>query len=54
VDKKNMNPGDAWTESNSREFTGYLWMISATEVNSVLQSHKGIIWSDPILLSIVK
>lgn len=54
VDKKNINPGDAWTESNFREFTGYLWMINATEVNSILQSHKGIIWSDPILLSIVK
>lgn len=54
VDVSNINPGELWVEDNKKDFTGYLWMINATEVASTLQSYKGIIWRGPILLSIVK
>lgn len=55
VDVTNSNPGDIWVDTNSSEFTGYLWMITATKIhNDYYQSEGGIIWSGPNLISIVK
>lgn len=49
------NPGINWVDTNEQEFTGYLWMISASQNNNnyVLDSNKNI-WSEPQLISIVK
>ena len=50
-----INPGNQWTDTNEQEFTGYLWMISASQNNNnyVLDDNKNI-WSEPQLISIVK
>ena len=49
------NPGNGWVDTNTQEFTGYLWMISASQSNNnyILDSNKNI-WSEPQLISIVK
>lgn len=49
------NPGNQWVDTNEQEFTGYLWMISASQNNNnyVLDNNKNI-WSEPQLISIVK
>ena len=49
------NPGNWWVDTNEQEFTGYLWMISASQSNNnyILDSNKNI-WSEPQLISIVK
>ena len=49
------NPGNQWVDTNTQEFTGYLWMISASQSNNnyILDSN-GNIWSEPQLISIVK
>ena len=49
------NPGIQWVDTNTQEFTGYLWMISASQSNNnyILDSNKNI-WSEPQLISIVK
>ena len=49
------NPGNWWVDTNTQEFTGYLWMISASQSNNnyILDSN-GNIWSEPQLISIVK
>lgn len=49
------NPGSQWVDTNEQEFTGYLWMISASQSNNnyILDSNKNI-WSEPQLISIVK
>ena len=49
------NPGNQWVDTNEQEFTGYLWMISASQNNNnyVLDDNKNI-WSEPQLISIVK
>ena len=49
------NPGIQWVDTNTQEFTGYLWMISASWSNNnyILDSNKNI-WSEPQLISIVK
>lgn len=49
------NPGSQWVDTNEQEFTGYLWMISASRNNNnyVLDDNKNI-WSEPQLISIVK
>ena len=49
------NPGNEWVDTNTQEFTGYLWMISASQSNNnyILDSNKNI-WSEPQLISIVK
>ena len=49
------NPGDQWADTNEQEFTGYLWMISASQNNNnyILDDNKNI-WSKPQLISIVK
>ena len=50
-----VNPGNQWVDTNTQEFTGYLWMISASQNNNnyILDSNKNI-WSEPQLISIVK
>ena len=49
------NPGNWWVDTNTQEFTGYLWMISASQNNNnyILDDNKNI-WSEPQLISIVK
>ena len=49
------NPGNGWVNTYEQEFTGYLWMISASQSNNnyILDSNKNI-WSEPQLISIVK
>lgn len=49
------NPGSQWVDTNEQEFTGYLWMISASQSNNnyILDSNMNI-WSEPQLISIVK
>ena len=49
------NPGIDWVDTNTQEFTGYLWMISASQNNNnyILDSNKNI-WSKPQLISILK
>ena len=55
LDRKNTNPGDLWVSTYTQEFTGYLWMITASYSNNnyILDSDKHI-WSEPQLISIVK
>ncbi len=50
-----VNPGSQWVDTNTQEFTGYLWMISASWSNNnyILDSNENI-WSEPQLISIVK
>lgn len=48
------NPGDHWKETNNEEFTGYLWIITATSVNGVLNAKNKVIWYGPNLMSVVK
>ena len=49
------NPGNEWVDTYTQEFTGYLWMISASWSNNnyILDSNDNI-WSEPQLISIVK
>ena len=53
--RTDVNPGNQWVDTNTQEFTGYLWMISASQSNNnyILDSNKNI-WSEPQLISIVK
>lgn len=55
VTRTDANPGNQWVDTNTQEFTGYLWMISASYNNNnyILDSNKNI-WSEPQLISIVK
>ena len=49
------NPGNEWVDTNTQEFTGYLWMISASQSNNnYILDNNGNIWSEPQLISIVK
>ena len=50
-----VNRGSQWVDTNTQEFTGYLWMISASQNNNnyILDNNKNI-WSEPQLISIVK
>lgn len=43
-----------WSDSITEDFTGYLWMTTATSINDEFQSVNNIIWSNPTLISIVK
>lgn len=49
------DPGSKWVDTNTQEFTGYLWMISASQSNNnyILDNNQNI-WSEPQLISIVK
>ena len=53
--RTDVNPGNGWVDTNTQEFTGYLWMISASQSNNnyILDSNQNI-WSEPQLISIVK
>lgn len=53
--RTDVNPGIQWVDTNMQEFTGYLWMISASWSNNnyILDSNENI-WSEPQLISIVK
>lgn len=55
VTRTDASPGNQWVDTNTQEFTGYLWMISASQSNNnyILDSNKNI-WSEPQLISIVK
>lgn len=55
VSRQTSNPGNDWQEKNSEEFTGYLWMITATSSNnSLVADSDNNIWSSPQLISVVK
>lgn len=55
VTRNNTNPGDIWVDSNTSDFTGYLWMINATQSNNnLVADDSGYFWSTPQLISIVK
>lgn len=50
-----VNPGSQWVDTNTQEFTGYLWMISASQSNNnYVLDNNGNIWSEPQLISIVR
>lgn len=55
LNRTEANPGSQWVDTNTQEFTGYLWMISASQSNNnyILDNNKNI-WSEPQLISIVK
>lgn len=49
------DPGSAWSLSTPDDFTGKLWMITATSVNGVLNSDENNVrWYGPHLMSIIK
>lgn len=55
VSRTAQNPGSIWVDSNSSEFTGYLWMITATlSDNKYIADSSGNCWSNPQLISVVK
>lgn len=55
INRHGQNPGSDWKLANTQEFTGYLWMITATKINDkYYEDTSGIIWSEPSLISIVK
>lgn len=55
LNNKSEEPGSNWTQDSPSEFTGKLWMITATSVNGVLnKDENGNIWNGPHLLSIIK
>lgn len=45
---------EGWKDQITESFTGYLWMINATVVNTVYQLNGSTVWSSPTLISIVK
>ena len=52
VSNKDTNPGENWLLNAPTEFTGKLWMITATSVNGVINSDSnGIKWRGPNLLA---
>lgn len=55
ISRSSQNPGSIWKDNNTSEFTGYLWMITATSSNNNLMadSDKNY-WSIPQLISVVK
>lgn len=55
VNSTNTDPGSIWSIDGPTDFTGKLWMITATSVNNVLNaSDDGTIWRGPNLLSIIQ
>lgn len=55
VNTTNTDPGSIWSVNGPTDFTGKLWMITATSVNNVLNaSEDGVIWRGPNLLSIIQ
>lgn len=55
VNATNTDPGSIWSLEGPTDFTGKLWMITATSVNNVLNAAEdGVIWRGPNLLSIIQ
>lgn len=56
VSRGSSNPGSTWKSTNQEEFTGYLWIITATIINGAYSAdaETGYIWSTPQLISVVK
>lgn len=55
LNDKSEDPGTQWKTESPSEFTGKLWMITATSVNGILnKDENGVIWNGPHLLSIIK
>lgn len=55
VNTTSENPGSIWSVDGPTDFTGKLWMITATSVNNVLNAaDDGTIWRGPNLLSIIQ
>lgn len=53
IDRTNDNPGNNWVYQATG--TGYLWMITATEVStSYAKDNSGYIWSAPQLISVTQ
>ena len=49
------DPGSEWQVQSPTEFTGKLWMITATSVNGVINADsEGIRWKGPNLMSIIQ
>ena len=54
VDRTSNEP-TGWKNNITGDFTGYLWIITATKVGGELQSYdSNNIWTEPTLISIVK
>lgn len=54
VDATEDNPGSEWSVEPPTEFTGHLWMITATSVNKVYNKDDvGVVWHGPNLMAIV-
>lgn len=54
VSNRDDNPGIEWLLNAPTEFTGKLWMITATSVNGVINSDtEGIKWRGPNLLAMI-
>jgi hypothetical protein len=54
VDATEDNPGSEWSVEPPTEFTGYLWMITATSVNKVYnRDDVGVVWHGPNLMAII-
>ena len=55
VNSTSTDPGSIWSVDGPTDFTGKLWMITATSVNNVLNAaDDGTIWRGPNLLSIIQ
>ena len=51
----NDDPGEGWATSSPTEFTGKLWMITATSVNGIINvDDEGVRWKGPNLMSIIQ
>lgn len=49
------DPGSVWSKDTPDDFTGKMWMITATSVNNVLNSDENNVrWHGPHLMSIIK
>lgn len=49
------DPGSNWSQSTPPDFTGWLWMITATSVNGIInKDDNDVRWKGPNLLSIIK
>lgn len=55
ISRTELNPGSIWKDDNTSEFTGYLWMSTATSSNNnlIADSDKNY-WSSPQLISVIK
>jgi hypothetical protein len=54
VDATEDNPGSEWSVEPPTEFTGHLWMITATSVNKVYnRDDVGVVWHGPNLMAII-